>query len=323
MATVFRRNVTVSFYVVEPEDPWKASWDGDFPREEVLAKIANLDLASGEFHVQTGLFGNELFCTVHDGPLPLVGAYTKDKLNAVLTEYKGSIEEIAMREGEGVIDGTYAAFFPNSVVGVVRSSVKAPGSGGLAGWLSLFGGHPCVMPALPKADALAGLQRPAEEIIDVTFRAKKRLVPRIKAVRADVAGIIESAAGVGGSTKVGFTLATETKKERPAWWPSVRAAINDLAAAELLADFDAASVKVSGRHSINLRDAYVSDKRQIELQKGKRLGPAHAAEALAGAYGELEASVIVPSVEAWRKSRGARRRPPDNGASGTGGPGVG
>ena len=171
MASVFRRNVTVSFYIAEPTEP--PTWVGDLPGDDVLAKIQTLDLASGEYHVKTGLFATELFCMVHNGPLPLIGAYTKDMWNAVLTELKGVIEEVEMREGEGVVDGAYAAFFPNSVVGIVRSSVKAPGSAAIAQWLSLFGGHPLYLAALPKADALAGLQRPPEDINSVTFRVKE------------------------------------------------------------------------------------------------------------------------------------------------------
>ncbi len=115
MASVFRRNVTVSFYIAEPVDP--PTWSDNFPSDEVLSKIRGLDLASGDYHVKTGLFATELFCMVHNVLLPLVGAYSKDMWNAVLTELKGVIEEVEMREGEGVVDGAYAAFFPNSVVG--------------------------------------------------------------------------------------------------------------------------------------------------------------------------------------------------------------
>src|SRR5665213_308308 len=140
MASIFRRNVTVSFYIAEPLDP--PTWTVDFPADEVLATMRELDLASGEYHVKNGLFATELFCTVHEGAHPLVGAYSKDMWNAVLTEFKGAIEEIEMRDGEGIIDGSFAAFFPHSVVGLVRSSVKAPGTAALANWLTLFGGHP-------------------------------------------------------------------------------------------------------------------------------------------------------------------------------------
>jgi hypothetical protein len=298
-ASVFRRNVTVSLNIAEPQDP--PTWSGSFPSDEVLATIRQLDLASGDYHVKTGLFATELFCMVHEGPLPLVGAYSKDMWNAVLTELKGVIEEVEMREGEGVVDGAYAAFFPKSVVGIVRSSVKAPGSAALAEWLSLFGGHPLYLAALPKADALAGLQRPPEDINGVTFRVKKSLLTRIRAVRPDVASIIESASQVGGSTKVGFTLATAHRKERANWWPPVRAVINDLAEAQLLAEFEAASVSLYNRQNVNLKDAYVTAKQPVQIQNTKRIGPVHAAEALVGAYRDLEATLINPSVEAWRK----------------------
>ena len=272
-----------------------------------MDQVEAFDLATGEFHLKTNLFGSEMFCTVHHGPVPLLAGYTKDNLAALETELKGTIEEIELREGEGVIDATYAAFFPNGVVGVVRCSVKSPGAASLAHWISMFTEFKCIFPALPKANALAGLEGPGDDVIGVTLKAKSRLLTRIMDARPDVAGALQAASKVSNSTKVGLTFATASKQERAAWWPGMRAAINDLADADLLPEFETATVNLSGREAVNLRDAYVSRKEWVQLQKKRRIGPAHAAQALVEAYHALEQGTILPSVEAWRTTRNVRR----------------
>ena len=88
----------------------------------------------------------------------------------------------------------------------------------------------------------------------------------------------------------------------------MRAVINDLAEAQLLAEFEAANVNLYKRQNVNLKDAYVTDKQSDQIQNGKRLSPVHAAEALAGAYRDLEATLIHPSVEAWRKGHHAHHQ---------------
>lgn len=304
-----RKRVTVTFYVVEPLEEQSPSWEGEFPEKAVLDTARGLDLASGNYHVKTGLFNSEMFCAVYDGPPRLLGGYTKDLLASLQTEFKGSIEQILLREGEGVVDAAYAHFFPNNVLGLLRTSVKSPGSASMANWISLFCGYPCVFSALPTADALSRLERPASEILGVTLRAKMKLLRWLRPVRADVASTFEAAGRVSGSSKAEVTFATATKKERDHWWPGMRAAISDLAAAQLLQDFDAASVRLTGKDSVNLRDAYVNRKLYVTLVGTKRVGPAEAAQALVEAYDDLAAHTILPSVEAWRARRDGRHRP--------------
>ena len=128
--STFRKTVTVSFYVVEPALGSEPTFQGAFPHDEVLDRILELDLASGEFHLQDGLFANEMFCTVHEGPVRLLGAYNKDLYATVATERKGEIRELSLSDGEGIVDATYVAFFPDSVAAMLRTSVRSPGSDG-------------------------------------------------------------------------------------------------------------------------------------------------------------------------------------------------
>ena len=146
--STFRKTVTVSFHVVEPLLGSQATFRGDFPHDEVLDRVARLDLASGDFHVRDGLFANEMFCAVHDGPVRLLGVYNKDLYAAVVTELKGEIREISLSDGEGIVDATYVAFFPDSVAAMLRTSVRSPGTARTANWLSLFGGYSCYFAAM-------------------------------------------------------------------------------------------------------------------------------------------------------------------------------
>jgi hypothetical protein len=285
-----RRPVTVSFHVIEP-DSVKETWSGLYPWDEVLDSIEQLDLETGEYHLQRDLFGTSTFCTVFDGPLRLLAGYTKDELTALLTELKGVIEEVPLRIGEGFIDGTYVAAFPSNVVGIVRSSVKAPGAASISHWLSEFTEYPCHMPPLPKASALAGLNRPSDDINNVFFRVRRHVIPRVRAVRPDVAKVLAEA-GKSGSSKVGIEYSVETRKERAAWWPEMRAAIADLEAANLLAEFDAARVQLSYGETVNLKTAYVTDRAYVDVTAKRRFNHEIAGMALAEAYSRAEQDIL-------------------------------
>lgn len=150
--SIFRKTVTVNFYVVEPVWGPETTFQGTYPYCEVLDRVAALDLASGEFHIRDGLFANEMFCAVHEGPERLLGAYNKDMYATVATERKGEIRELDLSDGEGIVDATYVAFFPNSVTAMLRTSVRSPGSARTANWLSRFGGFSCYFAAMPQGD---------------------------------------------------------------------------------------------------------------------------------------------------------------------------
>lgn len=190
------------------------TWTGAFPAAEVLDTIEALDLASGEYHIPKGLWG-QLFCKVWaDGPQRLLGSYTKDIASAVEVEYKGTVEEIILREGEGVVQPAYVAFFPDSVVGILRCATSSPGAASVAHWMSEFGGYSCAFQALPNIDVLAQLDGPAEEKLSVFFSGPKRLLKRITDARPDVGMAMQAAAAVSKSTQAGVWLSTEHRSEQ-------------------------------------------------------------------------------------------------------------
>lgn len=304
--SVFQRVVTVSFHVIEPFGP-ENRWTGEYPAAEVLSHIETLDLASGDYHLKRRLFGTEVFCAVHDdGPQPILASYTKDVWWAVMTERKGEISSIDMRDGEGPIDGAFAAFFEPSVVGIIRSSLKSPGPASTADWLSQFTPYSCVFNRLP-APASALLAGPADRFLSATFIAKKRQMARIREARPDLAGALDAAAGVGRSSKPGVVLATEHRDERSEWWTTIRAIIDDLDDAELLEDFAKASVRVSKVGDVNLKKTFLTFRQPVAIQGNRRLAVASAAEALLRAY-EQNQGEIREAVAAWRTEREQKAR---------------
>lgn len=300
------RPVTVTFHVAEP-DSAAPSWTREFPSAEVLDTVAAFDLATGDYHLQTTLFGNEVFCMVHEGPVRLLASYTKDSLQAVLSEYKGTVEHIPMRDGEGILDAAYAAFFPNNVLGLVRYSAKSPGASSIAHWLSAFGGHGLYLAALPKSNAMAGLDRPADEVVSVVLRARKTIAKYVRPVRQDVAGALEAVAAVSATSRVAVEFGVSSPKEKGVWWPGMRAAIKDLADAQLIAEFDAAYVRMNSGGNVNLKQAYVTAKPLMDRRDKKRFGPAQAAELLTKAYQDEERTILA-ALDAWQTANDRRRR---------------
>jgi hypothetical protein len=86
----------------------------------------------------------------------------------------------------------------------------------------------------------------------------------------------------------------------------MRAAIKDLADAQLISEFDAAYVRVNSGGNVNLKNAYVTAKPLIDRMDKKRLGPAQAAEILVKGYRDEEVAILA-AVEAWRTSTATRR----------------
>ncbi|MGD9796164.1 MAG: hypothetical protein AB7V43_22085, partial [Acidimicrobiia bacterium] len=107
---VHHKRLTVYFYAIEPMAEFgrgaSPSFEaGSYPLENVLKRIRKLDPATDEYRLKDDLFGGETFCLLHeDGPEPIMGAYYRDNLSKPLTEYKGEISELLLRDGEAVVD---------------------------------------------------------------------------------------------------------------------------------------------------------------------------------------------------------------------------
>ena len=293
--STFRKTVTVSFYVVEPSLGPQATFQGVFPHDEVLDRIVELDLASGEFHVQDGLFHNEMFCTVHDGPVRLLGAYNKDLYATVATERKGEIREISLSDGEGIVDATYVAFFPDSVAAMLRTSVRSPGTARTANWLSLFGGHSCHFAAMAQIDAMSRLDRDPSDVRSVFFRAVRQKLPVIRGGSMKVAEALEAASHVSSSTRIGLTLGVAKQSEKATWWNGMRSILADMV--EVLPEFETARVEIKGGKNVNLLDAYITARVDSEIDATRRIRPVDAAQAMTDAYVQvrstLQASLLL------------------------------
>ena len=291
--SVFRKTVTVSFYVVEPLLGSETSFVGPYPHEEVLDRVAGLDLASGEFHVPDGLFHNQTFCTVHKGPIRLLGAYNKDLYAMVATERKGEIREIDLRDGEGIVDATYVAFFPDSVAAMLRTSVRSPGAARTATWLSNFGGLSCHFAPL-EGDAMGRLDRDPSGITSVFLRAKREQLPAIASGSTKVAEALEAASRVSSSTRVGLALGVARQNEKPHWWEEMKAVLADMV--DVLSEFDTARIEISRGRNVNLLEAYLTARVDSEIDGTRRIRPGDAARALIDAYEQerdaLQASLI-------------------------------
>src|SRR5262249_25332427 len=118
------KQVRVAFYALEPAPPFgeqKSFPLGAYPLAEIVACVGEMDRASEDYRLPETMWGGETLCVFHeDGPQPLLGAYYRDNWAKALTEFKGEIEELPLRDGEALVDTSFAAFFPGDVVGIVR-----------------------------------------------------------------------------------------------------------------------------------------------------------------------------------------------------------
>lgn len=250
--------------------------------DEVFKAIKVLDYASGKYYMPARLLGNEVFCQVEDGPLPILVGYTRDTLTDRLSERKGEVRRHELEEDAAWVDPAYSAFFPNDVVGIVRNTLNCPGSATIAHWLSEYGPHSFYLKGLQKADVFADLNRPADEMYGLLLRIQRSLISLIVPARPDVASAFEHAAKVGGGSSglfIGMQAGRSTQ-ERATWWPPIKTVISDLAEANLLVDFDSAKVKVRGGSPVNLKDAYLTARVPISRNAKKKFGLAEAADAL-------------------------------------------
>jgi hypothetical protein len=309
------RTLTVYFYTVEPmtyfsDKSLRSFKSGNYPVAEVLKTIRKLDPASEDYRILEHLFGGETFCVVHDnGPEPILGVYYKDNLARPFTEYKGEISELVLREGEALVDAAFAAFFPGDVVGLVRTSSKAPGFAKLGQWLTLKGRYACGLIALRDPDTLAQLDREPAGMHRLSLRMRANRITSVAPYSANVAAALRAAATINDMTdEVGLELRMKKRKGRPLWSQITRQEIEGLLA--VLPDFEQATVHVSGRSKpFNLLRANIQQQVSVVLKGNKRVGPAEAANALFDAYAQERNSIEI----ALAAARGSHANDPPPG----------
>lgn len=301
---VVSKSLTVYFYAVEPfpRQGMRDFRSASYPLSEVLKVIRKSDPTSEACRITEDLFGGETFCLLHeDGPQPILGAYYRDNLARPLTEYKGEINELLLREGEALVDAAYAAFFPGDVLGLVRTSSKAPGFAKVGQWLSIVTGIGCGLVALTDPNVLAQLDRAPTKLSGLLLKIRRNRIPAIEAASPSVSQALRAAASVNPYTdEVGLELGVRNRKERAMWARRTRQEIEELLT--VLPDFDKATVRVSGRKKrFNLLRATIHQGVQVPLIDSKLVGPAEAASALFQAY-EDERNSIELAVKTIRAS---------------------
>lgn len=301
---MYPRELTAHFYALEPVSPPDGNsqkfLSGAFPLSDVLGTIRDADPADASYRIVETLFGGETFCIVHDdGPEPILGAYYRDNLAHPLAEYKGEVNELMMREGEALVDATYAAFFPNDVVGLVRTSSKAPGFARIGQWLSYLGGYGCGLFALSDTDTLAQLDREPTKLRTFFLRIRANRITAVEGHSPKVAQALRAASAIGGpNDDVGIDLRSTDETQRARWAQHLRQEITELLG--VLPDFEEAKVTVSGtKKPINLLRANIQRGVKIVLTDSKRVGPKEAAEALFKAYADERVSINL-AVKAAR-----------------------
>ena len=293
--SVFRK--IVKFYRVEVGPDPDKQFRGPFPAQSVLDRIAALDLSSGNYHIAHGLFSNETFCMVHDGPLRILGGYNKDTYAIVTTEYKGELQEVEMLDEEGIVDATYVGFFPDSVAAIVRTSLRSPGPNRIAHWLSIMGPVSCTFRPIPQPDTLANLDRNPDNIRAVNLAADSRTISAIQGSFNEgsrpynVAQSLASAARLSGGfrNRVKLRMSPWNIASKRGWWREFRQTIVELG--DLLPEFASARVEMVHGPAVDLRDSYIQAGISVEIDASKRVDILSAASAIVDSYDNIRMSI--------------------------------
>jgi hypothetical protein len=296
------KKLRVAFYALEPMSSFDDQREfplGRYPLAAVIAAIGKLDPASEEYRLRDDLWGGETLCLFHDdGPQPLLGAYYRDNLARALTEYKGQVSEIPLRDGEALVDASFAVLFPEDVVGLVRTSNNSPSFARIGRWLSCIGGFACGLVALPDANALEQIDRDPMKMKRFRVRARRDRLSVIEQFNPRVARVLRSAADVNVMTdEIGAEWRNTRRSDQASWAIQMRYEIQDLLGA--FPEFKEAKVYMSGGRTVDLNRNFVQHAAVVSLVDTKRVGPFEAAQAIFDAY-EQERHAIAESLHVVR-----------------------
>lgn len=293
----------VHFYAIAPEPIEPAFIHGHYPFDEVRTRIRSLDPASEEYRIGTDLLGSGVLCLFHeDGPVPLLGAYYKDMFTTPLTEYKGEIATLVLREGEGLVDASFAAFFPDDVVGIVRTSPKAPGHSRLADWLSSRGGTRMRLVPLRNPGAWKGVKG-SRRFGALRIKVRPDLIPDIEPRSHDVAQALRQAASLTRATReVGIEISPGHAD--PGTWTSeiedIIDQLGDLLPSFLVADLRLPAEDGQPAAKVSLRQGMIVVEVPTVLVNGPRLGPVDAAIAIHKGFERNQVAIRASVAEARR-----------------------
>ena len=279
------KNVSVRFFLLEPFGNPLPFGSGRYPRAEVFESLRGKDPADSSYRITEDLLGGETLCLLHDGGLgEVLGAYFKDLLNMPQTEYKGEVLELVLREGEALVDGSYAMFFPNDVVGIVRTSNKAPGPAKIGSWLSIIGEVGCGLTPLRDPDTTAQLRQAGSGLRRLFVRAKFGRLAVIEQSSPSVAAALRQAASpIPSANEIGIELSAGNHADRQQYGIDLQECVEELF--PVFPELEAAEVWVSGRRNpINLKRSLLVSPQRVSLRNTRKIGPAQAAQAIVVAY---------------------------------------
>jgi len=298
------RQASVAFYAIEPmpvSDGQRTFLSGAFPRDDVFDVIRNCDPAADDYRLREDLFGGETLCLLHeDGPEPVLGAYYRDNLGRLLTEYKGEVVEAMLRDGEAPVDAAYVAFFPNDTVGMLRTSSKSPGFAKVGHWLTAIGGVACGFVSLPDPDTLAQLQQQSTGLRRLTVRAKRQNIDIIGEHSPGIAKVLRAAADASHSSAEVLLELRSNHQQGTHFTRDTLAEVRELVSA--LPALEAITVHVKGQsRPVNLKRSHVVGQITVPLIDTTRIGLKEAAQALFDAY-KQEQVAVQNAVKALRGS---------------------
>jgi hypothetical protein len=283
--TVVTKDVSVRFFLLEPFGNPLPFEPGHYPRAEVFNALRRMDPAAPEYRIKEDLLGGETLCLIHDGSAgEILGAYFKDLLNLPQTEYKGEVLKLVLREGEALVDGSYAMFFPHDVVGIVRTSSKAPGPAKIGSWLSIIGGVECGLSPLRDPDTTAQLQQADGRLRRLFLRARATRFSVIEQASPSVgAALRQAAAPIASSNEVGIEISANGQADRNRYGTDLQERVEELF--PVFSELEAAEVWISGRQRpINLKRSLLVSPQRVSLRNTRRIGPTQAAQAIEAAY---------------------------------------
>jgi hypothetical protein len=301
-----QRQVRVSFFAIQPVPGMDGHPTFDlrrYPREETFDHVRCLDPADESYRIKEDMFGGEFLCLLHDnGSEAILGAYYRDNLGKLLTEYKGEISEVMLREGEAPVDASYMAFFPNDIVGLLRTSQKSPRNARIAQWLSFVAGCPCALVPLRDPDTLAQLAEHPLALRRLIVGANKSVLPELETHGASVAQVLRDMSRLHpGSAMVSYEVAAERSTQEE----FSRLLLQDLHdLVDVIPILDEIKVKLAGRPAmVDLKRQLVLAQLQVILVNTSRIGLRQAPEILFDAYEQERVSVERAAQAHWDLSR--------------------
>ena len=295
--SIFRRAVTVDFYAAKPSMEPSKTFRGPFPHKEVLDTIDELDMAKGEHHIRHNLYGDQTFCLVHDGPLRLLGAYNKDMSTQVLTEHKGELRELLLNEDEGIVDASYAASYDPSIVALLRTSIRSPGSIRVANWLSVCGPYQCHFAPIQRRDVWTEFDEMPERVRAMYLGVKRSRISKLgnlirsDSAAANVARALDMAARAQpiAEGEIGLRIRTPRKSLKGQWWREMRPTV--IALEEVFPEFERAQIESTDGRKIDLRSSELAVSVEVEIDKSRKISRGEAARALAQAYEVMQVPI--------------------------------